>query len=165
MTHTAVAADLLLGLEMTHAYVNRICAGLTVKEMGWHTPGCSETIRKQLAHLTRAERFFATRMGWRTPRKVRGETPWAEYERLLEMYRAQMRSRKVRVSLRCPSPDDWRRGADCAGWVVLRMCFHALFHAPRISLLRRQFNPRWRPARKGTSWTQVCDYLTTLVGR
>jgi hypothetical protein len=164
MPNTARAADLLRGLEMAHAYVGRICADLTAEEMDWHTPGCSETIRKQLAHLTQAARYFATRMGWRTPRKVRGESPLAEYQQLLEMYRAQMRSRKGRVSLRCPSPDDWRRGADCAGWVVLRMCFHALFHAPRISLLRRQFNPRWRPPRQGVFWTHVCNYLTTLVG-
>ena len=165
MANTACAADLLHGLEMAHAYVARICTDLAPEEMDWHPPGCPETIHKQLAHLVRAERFFATRLGWPALPKVRRESALAEYERLLEMYRDQVASRAGRIAMRCPTADDWRSGADCTGWVVLRMCFHALFHAPRITLLRRQFNAHWRPPRQGVSWTHVCNYLTTLVGR
>ena len=148
---------------MAHEYVNRVCADLEPDQMNWHTAGCPETVRKQLRHLIQAERYFATRMGWATPRKRRGEHPLAEYARLLEMYQERLSARRGTIEIR-PFTGTKPAG-DHLGWVVTRLCFHALFHAPRITLLRRQQNAGWKAAKQGVSWVQLCDYLATLVGR
>ena len=162
MPQRASARKLARALEMAHEYVNRVCAGLEPDQMNWHTAGCPESVRKQLKHLIQAERYFATRMGWDTPRKRRRDDPLAEYARLLEMYQERLSARRGTIEIR---PFSGRKPAsDHLGWVVLRLCFHALFHAPRITLLRRQHNPTWRAAKKGVSWVQLCDYLATLVG-
>lgn len=78
------------------------------------------------------------------------------------MYVGELKGRK-RVHLK-PFAGKEDTG-DHAGWVTVRMCFHALFHGPRITLLRRQRNPRWKAPRPADAvhWGQVCDYLTTLM--
>jgi hypothetical protein len=161
MPPKASSKKLLEAIELAHGYVNCVSADLRPGEIDWHTKGCAETIRKQLGHLTGAERYFAGRMGWRVPEKIRGEHPLDEYARLLEMYRRELGSRRGKISLAPFAGRD--QTGDHAGWVVMRMCFHALFHAPRITLLRRQRNPRWKPP-AGPRWGRVCDFITTLVG-
>ena len=149
-------------LEMAHAYVNVMSANLKPGELDWHTKGCAETVRKQLSHVTGAERYFATRMGWQTPEKIKDEHPLDEYARLLEMFQSHLAKRRGKIALTpFTGKDD---SGDHVGWVVMRMCFHALFHGPRISLLRRQRNPRWKPTAPGARWGAVCDYITTLAG-
>ena len=162
MASRVSAKKLSKALELAHSYINRVSADLKPGELDWHTKGCAETIRKQLAHVTGAERYFATRMGWETPKKIKGEHPLDEYARLLEMYKSHLASGRATVSTRPFTANDDR--GDHVGWVVMRMCFHALFHAPRITLLRRQRNPRWKPTGDGSGWGLVCDYITTLAG-
>lgn len=162
MPSKASPRKLSQALELAHAYVNRMCTDLKPGELDWHVKGCAETVRKQLSHLTGAERYFAGRMGWQVPEKIKGEHPLDAYARLLGMYTSQLGKRRGKVHLRPFAGRDDR--GDHVGWVVMRMCFHALFHAPRISLLRRQRNPRWRPPGPGSRWGLVCDYITTLIG-
>jgi len=153
---------LLEALELAHDYVNRVSADLKPGELDWHTKGCAETIRKQLEHVTGAERWFAARLGWDVPEKIKGGHPLDEYARLLAMYRRELRARRGKIHLK-PFAGKNDTG-DHTGWVVMRMCFHALFHAPRVTLLRRQRNPRWKSSVPGARWGQVCDFITTLVG-
>lgn len=70
MPTTVSRQKLVKALQMAHAYVTRLCADLKPGELDWHTKGCAETVRKQLEHLTGAERYFASAWAGRSRRNL-----------------------------------------------------------------------------------------------